>query len=521
MRCINKHTATVKGVDYDQRIRNPFSSLSHYLRATIPRQRILRTKRQHCMKNLMATHVASLNTLPELTVQQYRKLNDSLHELVCVIDATGRFLYVNSAANRLIGYSQEEIVGTYCYDYMVPEDRERSLAALTDFTLGGDPFLFENRYRHKSGSVVTMSWIGNWDPDDQLLYCTGRDITEKKKKEEELEVLSLIAKETVNTIILTDLNGHITWVNDAFTRTTGYTPEEVIGKKPGPLLACSRKDRATKSRLDAGIGKPEPFLLEIENGRKDGSTFWWEVSYQPIYDKNGQVKQFFSINTDITERKRLQAELQQQQRRHTAAVIAAQEKERSIVSQELHDNINQVLTTVKLYNELCVSDPSNAEALLRKSTQLLQSSIDEIRSLSKRLSAPSLGKLKFEESIRELVQTVAETERLSICLDTNGIEELIVDQEVHLTVYRVLQEHLTNILRHAEASLVEVVLDFEEGLLTLLVKDDGKGFDVKAKRKGVGITNMITRIESLNGTLDIQSRIGKGAILKMHIPLSL
>jgi signal transduction histidine kinase len=151
--------------------------------------------------------------------------------------------------------------------------------------------------------------------------------------------------------------------------------------------------------------------------------------------------------------------------------------------------------------------------------QLLQASINEIRSLSRRLSAPSLGKIKLYESVKELTQSVADTGRLVIRLDLDAIEELEVDQELHITVYRIIQEQLTNILKHADASEVHVMMDFVDDTLILSIEDNGKGFTLQEKSKGMGITNMITRAESIHGSICIDTNPGKGCRLLAKFPM--
>jgi signal transduction histidine kinase len=177
------------------------------------------------------------------------------------------------------------------------------------------------------------------------------------------------------------------------------------------------------------------------------------------------------------------------------------------------------LTTVKLYAELCRDGIGNTEEIMNKSIKLLQDSINEVRSLSKRLSAPSLGDIKLKESIKELIDAVAATNRLTVEMDLSAIEELEVGQELHLALYRILQEHFTNVLKHSEASCVKVLLNVNRDTMELEVSDDGKGFDMKQKRNGIGIANMTSRAENIAGKLTLESTPGEGCTLKASLPL--
>ncbi|HET7896265.1 MAG TPA: ATP-binding protein, partial [Flavisolibacter sp.] len=160
------------------------------------------------------------------------------------------------------------------------------------------------------------------------------------------------------------------------------------------------------------------------------------------------------------------------------------------------------------------------ETLLQKSMQLLQQSIDENRSLSRRLSPPTRNGMKLADSVQELVDTVAVARKFEISLQATAICDLQVSEALHIALYRILQEQLTNITRHANASLVHVAVKKEGDRLSLNVTDNGRGFDTSQKRTGIGITNMRMRAENLGGTLSIRSRQGQGCILLATFPLS-
>jgi PAS domain S-box-containing protein len=356
-------------------------------------------------------------------------------------------------------------------------------------------------------------------------YTTGKgisvffsDISERKKAEEEIQKLSLIAKETVNSVVITTPDNRISWVNEAFTRVSGYTLEEAVGRCPGELLDGPKTSSETLKYIRNQQKKGKAYHAEILNYAKDGTQFWSEVYGQPICNAEGEVLQFFSLETNITARKKLEGEIRLQQTRTNAAVISAQEKERAHVGQELHDNVNQVLTTVKLYQELCLSDIENRDELTRKSVELIQLSINEIRSLSKRLSAPSLGNIRLSESIKELVDVISATDKLVISLDTCALENLEIDQATHLALYRILQEQMTNVLKHAQAEIVEISFSYVNNLLTMKVADDGQGFDVTSKGSGIGLSNIKTRAESLKGTVAVHSLPGEGCTLTVQLP---
>jgi signal transduction histidine kinase len=216
--------------------------------------------------------------------------------------------------------------------------------------------------------------------------------------------------------------------------------------------------------------------------------------------------------------KRLNRELITRQREITAAAIRAQESERSQLGLELHDNVNQILTTVKLYNEMYLTGYVQDRQLLVKATGYVQDCINEIRSISKRLSAPTLGKISLEDSIKELVSSINLTGRLEIIYVPKNLAMCQVSDDMHLAVYRIVQEGLNNIIKYSQAIIACIEITFEDQQLYLKISDNGKGFDTAAKRDGIGITNMKTRAENLQGTFQLKSAPGAGCEVTIVFP---
>ncbi|RYZ25677.1 MAG: sensor histidine kinase, partial [Chitinophagaceae bacterium] len=198
--------------------------------------------------------------------------------------------------------------------------------------------------------------------------------------------------------------------------------------------------------------------------------------------------------------------------------ISAQEQERFEIGQELHDNVNQILTSAKLYAAQSRDEKKDTGQMIEKTISLLQNAIDEIRKLSKRLSASIITDMPLEDAMRELVDTVAAASKLKINLQSLPLKSSLNSPELKLAVYRILQEQLTNITKHAGASNIDITLRQSEERLTLIIVDDGRGFDATQKTEGVGLTNMQSRAESLMGTLTFSSQPGKGTTVIVQLP---
>jgi PAS domain S-box-containing protein len=313
-------------------------------------------------------------------------------------------------------------------------------------------------------------------------------------------------------------DGYFKKVNPAFEKLLGYSEKELFSK---PFFSYIHPDDAemTQKEYEAVSRGKENSVIVNRFYKKSGDYCWLSWS-SIVSDKNGCI---YAASQDVTENKRLEEQLKKEQGEHqneiTAAVIRAEERERKLISRELHDNINQVLTTVKLYNELCLSGNGDTKQLLEKSIYYLNTSITEIRNLSKQLSTPVVGDIDLKDSVEELVSSIGATDQVNVSLDTAGIETLLLPEDLFLSIYRILQELLTNVLKHSGAKKVAIRFENKGESLIMTVTDDGKGFDPKQKAKGSGIKNMIARTESQKGTLELITSPGAGCTYRASFPL--
>lgn len=241
-----------------------------------------------------------------------------------------------------------------------------------------------------------------------------------------------------------------------------------------------------------------------------------------IRDDAGKPIRIIGAAQNINERKRFEQQLLEQevnkQRLIAKATIEGQERERIEIGKELHDNINQVLTTSKLLLDLSLADPQHSAAMVQKSRENILHAINEIRRISKSLVPPSIGDLGLKTAVTELVETIALTTGLQIDLKTSGKLETLLDNQ-KLSVFRIIQEQLNNVIRHAEAQTVTITISIKGKLILLTIADNGKGFSIKESRRGVGLSNILNRSEIFGGTLEINSAPGEGCTLQVSMPV--
>ena len=208
------------------------------------------------------------------------------------------------------------------------------------------------------------------------------------------------------------------------------------------------------------------------------------------------------------------------QREITEAVMAAQEKERASIGWELQENIGEVLASARIYIKLASTNVSNRKLFLSKSCMLLQEAIDAGRKISKTLAIPDALVVGLYGRIRNLLHDMKEINSISIDFRTNDVREDSLDEKLQLNLFRIVQEQVTNILKHANVPTATISLTREDDRLILMISDNGIGCDMSKKTNGVGIINIRSRTEASRGSLNILTHPGEGYALKVALPFA-
>lgn len=241
------------------------------------------------------------------------------------------------------------------------------------------------------------------------------------------------------------------------------------------------------------------------------------------FDTSGKVCGLYGITHDVTERvlleNKLVSERLSRQREITNAVLTAQEKERADIGQELHDNLNQILAVAKLYIQMAGTQEKEREMYLGKACDFIQEVILEIRRISKTLIIPQTNIIGLFDNIKNLLHDLTAIHPIVIEFDKNGIEVEDIDDKLQLTIFRIVQEQVNNILKHAKAAKASIQLRREQDDIVLLISDNGEGDDLLKEIEGVGIINIKSRASVYDGKVTIFSKPGKGYELKVVLPM--
>ena len=206
------------------------------------------------------------------------------------------------------------------------------------------------------------------------------------------------------------------------------------------------------------------------------------------------------------------------QRMMVRASIESQERERAEIGRELHDNINQILAVTKAYIEASMTELDMREELAERSIKNLQLAINEIRKISKSLVPPVMDNNGLIDSVHDLIENIRVVNPFAINFQYEKEQLRNVTPQQQLALYRIVQEQFNNIIKHAQAHNVSIELFEKNNCIDLLIQDDGKGFDPRERRKGVGLSNILSRIELFDGKLEVISSKGHGCQLKIHVP---
>jgi PAS domain S-box-containing protein len=330
--------------------------------------------------------------------------------------------------------------------------------------------------------------------------------------------ISGILQYTPAVVYIKDADGNYTMVNSRFEELFNVRSTDVRGKSDRDFLAPGIAEQFFKN--DYRVLRQKQSLQVEESIVVDGDTHTYLSTKFPLYDGKGKVTGVCGIATDITALKKAQERL----RRLSGSIMAGQEKERAYLARELHDELGQVLTALRMdavwiRNRINLSDPTASSRAL-KMCELIDKTIEEVRGLAIRLRPGVLDHLGLVEAIEWYTADFEKRYDIICVFEHDDGPEIRGD--IATAAYRITQEGLTNVARHASATRAKVTLSFDDGKLTLCIRDNGRGFepDALGEAEGLGMTNMRERANLVGGFFDVESRPEGGTRICFGVPLT-
>ncbi|HXQ28876.1 MAG TPA: PAS domain S-box protein [Gemmatimonadales bacterium] len=471
--------------------------------------------------------------------EHLRTLLEEVPEAIVVSDASGRVVLANRRACALTGYSLEDLLALGIADTYPPEDRHQPVE-LSEPLAG--PGVRIRRLLRKDGSVIDVEISLNRLSDGRIC-AVARDITDRKRAEERLRWLTLAVEQSPVSIIITDTDGRIEYVNNRFTEMTGYTPDEVVGRTPRVLKSgatpAEEYDALWKSIRDGHVWRGT-----LCNRRKDGKLYWHSASICPITDATGRMTHFIAIQEDITTRQILEQQLRQAQKLEAVGRLAGG---------VAHD-FNNILTAIISYSDLLREDLSPGHPALEEVAEIRKAG-DRAAALTRQLLALSRQQV-LEPRVLDLNELVMNLEKMLRRLIGEDVK-LITVLEPTLGAVKAdpgqLEQVIMNLAVNARDAMPEggelvietrnAVLDNEYAFehdpmapghyVQLAVTDSGTGMDEatkahlfepffttkeKGKGTGLGLSTVYGIVKQSGGYVWPYSELGQGATFKIYLP---
>ena len=478
------------------------------------------------------------------STERYRAVVENQTEFIVRWKADGMRTFANEAYCRYFGITQEQATSSSFLALVAAEDRpaiEAKIARLMSGSVKSETEI--HRVIKPDGTIGWQEWVDQaiYDQDGVVIECqsVGRDVTLRVQAEEALRESEAIYRQAIEvagavpyrqTYATTRQPAHTDFVGAGIFNITGYQPEEFRVELWDTLvqemhtldeLAGFSRDEAVRK---VRSGELPVWKCEYRIRARDGTTRWVFESAVELRDEHGISFGSIGMFQDITEHKRAEERLRELTRR----LVASQEEERKRIAQELHDELGQALTAISLdLGGIEKALPEGTNPALRErvaDARTLADEVDErISELALDLRPSLLDDLGLLPTLKWYLNRYSQRLGIQVELDTKGLDDRLPG-EVEVTLYRVIQEALTNIARHAQARSVRMSLDRREGGVRALIQDDGRGFDVREKQDaasvdGLGLLGIKDRVSTLGGRAEIQSFAGEGTRIDVEIPL--
>ncbi len=460
--------------------------------------------------------------------ERYRDLVENSHELICTHDLDGKILSVNRAAQELWGYDWNEFVKMNIRDILAPQVRDQFKDYMERIlTEGGTSgmMLVETR----SGEHRLLEYYNSLRTEGvaaPIVRGIARDITEARRAEvalrESEERYRELFENSKDAFYVHDINGVYVSVNRAAEKLSGYSREEIIGKHFSEFMTPEHA-RQVQRQLQRKLESAGETTYEIEMINRKGRPVPVEISSRLIIERGVPVGVQGCVR-DISEKKKAQ----EASRNYSRRVIEAQEAERRRISRELHDQVGQILTAVKMNLHALQHMCSEPEMLMsiEDNLKVIDEAVDQVRVLSVDLRPLLLDDLGLVVALRWYLERQTRNTGVPAKFISGSLDEDDrFSSELETACFRIVQEGVTNIIRHARASRISIRLERVLSDLILLITDDGAGFDARMLRAGsagtltLGLRGMEERALAVGGTITIDSAPALGTEICARFPI--
>jgi len=455
-------------------------------------------------------------------------------------DADGKIFWCNESYHKITGFTKEDVIGKTPIEVgRIPNTDKEAIKKMTTLFFKGESFDIEIIHGRKDGTYFWSRTKGQpvYDESGKLLqyFAIIEDMTDEKKKEEQLVLLSLIAEKNINAVIICDNEGRLEWVNSSFVAMSGYEVEELIGLKPGKLLQGKESNPETVIYLSQQIKKGEPFSCEIINYSKTGKKYWVKIQGQALYNEWGEICRYFAIEEDITARKILEEQKEQ--------LLASLEKSNNdleeyaqIVSHDLKSPLRSINSLIYWIKE---EDGANLREQSIQYLDMIEGKIEKMDRLIEGILTYSkinnenteiLQPVNTQEVVRNIINTIDIPKNVKIVTS----DKMPVIKADKFRIQQLFQNLIGNAVSYSDKpqGLVEVNVEESESHYVFSVKDNGPGIAEEhfekifktfqslasnEKSTGLGLSIVKKIVDYYKGKIWIESELGNSTIFYVQL----
>ncbi len=488
------------------------------------------TKEQNLINNL------------QLSVEKFSSIFTSANDAIIIIDASsGIITDCNPRSYELTGYNNLDLIGQPI-SILFPDDKNEEMEYfLINKSKPDHSFINETYIKTKENKIIPVEVASGKEfkvGDKVYLVCFFRDISERKNAEENLNMLSLVASETTDTILITNAEGITIWANDAYKKLTGFSTEEIIGNKPDYLSKGPETDVETTNRMREAIKNKEGINVSILNYNKKREKYWFELNITPVFDNQGNCTKFVGVGRDVTAKKEKELEL------NRILEVTSQQNNRlfnfaHIVSHNIRSHTSNLAMVLDIMeNTEDLNEKLSFIEMFKEGTDKLLETIEylnEIITIQKNTNIKK-EKIHLKEEIDKIKKSLCTSIQESNIKILDTIPEELTVNVVPAYLDSILLNLFTNAIKYRannRSATLEIDYETDNNFTIINFKDNGLGINLdKNKHKvfgmyktfhgnedarGIGLFIIKNQIEAMNGKIEVESKEGKGSLFKIYL----
>ena len=478
----------------------------------------------------------------QLNVEKFSSIFSSANDAIFIIDTSnGIITDCNTRSSDLTGYDIVELKGFH-NSKLFPEESRKQVNYILNYNLHRNEYTINETYiETKYGKSIPVEIAsGKKFQVDNFTYlvCYIRDISERKNAENKLNLLSLAASGTTDTIVITNENGKAVWANQAYLDLTGLSMEEIIGQKPGYLSKGPETDVQTSLLLREAIKNKENIKVTILNYNKKKEKYWFELNISTVFDSKNNFMNFVGVGRNVTSRIEKELEL-----KRLLEVTSSQNSKlynfTHIVSHNIRShasNLSMVIDVIE--STVDISEKLSYFDLFKEGTKKLSETIEYLNEIITIQQKTNIEKTKINlkheiEKTKMALSLVIKESKITI---TDTIPDDLIVTAIPAYLDSILLNLFTNAIKYKSPErkpTLKIGYEIIEGYTVLNFKDNGLGLDLKKNAhklfgmyktfhgnedaKGIGLFITKNQLEAMNGKIEIESEVGQGSNFKIYL----